>query len=39
MKIAAVVEARPQFIKSALVPRALRQKSHIKEILIDTGQY
>ncbi|MFB0562300.1 MAG: UDP-N-acetylglucosamine 2-epimerase [Candidatus Lokiarchaeia archaeon] len=39
MKIAAAVQAHPQFIKSALVPRALRQESHIREILIHTGQH
>lgn len=39
MKIASVVGARPQFIKFALVSQALRQKSHIKETLIHTGQH
>ncbi|NQV44718.1 MAG: UDP-N-acetylglucosamine 2-epimerase (non-hydrolyzing) [Rhodospirillales bacterium] len=38
MKIATVVGARPQFIKSAPVSRALREQG-IEEILIHTGQH
>jgi UDP-GlcNAc3NAcA epimerase len=39
MKIAAVVGARPQFIKAAMVSRALRDRSDVQEVLIHTGQH
>ncbi len=38
MKIATIVGARPQFIKTALVSRALREAGH-EEFLIHTGQH
>ena len=37
MKFISVVGARPQFIKAALMSRALRQRHH--EILVHTGQH
>ncbi len=39
MKIATVVGARPQFIKAAVVSRALRSSPGMEEILIHTGQH
>jgi len=38
MKIATVLGARPQFIKAALVSKALHEKGH-EELLIHTGQH
>src|SRR5215210_1524335 len=37
--MATVVGARPQFIKAAVVSRALRSTSGAEEILIHTGQH
>ena len=39
MKIASVVGARPQFIKAAVVSRALRATPGVTELLIHTGQH
>ena len=39
MEIVSVVGARPQFIKAAMVSRALRRKQGVEEILIHTGQH
>jgi UDP-GlcNAc3NAcA epimerase len=39
MKIFTVVGARPQFIKAAVVSRALRQRAGYSEILVHTGQH
>jgi UDP-GlcNAc3NAcA epimerase len=39
MKIAAVVGARPQFIKAAMVSRLLRARPGVQEVLIHTGQH
>jgi UDP-GlcNAc3NAcA epimerase len=39
MKIATVVGARPQFIKAAMVSRALRVTPGVEEICIHTGQH
>jgi UDP-GlcNAc3NAcA epimerase len=38
-KICTVVGARPQFIKAAVVSRALRSCDNVNEILIHTGQH
>ena len=39
MKIVTVVGARPQFIKAAVVSRALKNKSGVNEVLVHTGQH
>jgi len=39
MKICSVVGARPQFVKSAAVSRAIRADGRISEVLIQTGQH
>ena len=39
MKIVTVIGARPQFIKAAVVSRAIRQRGDLTEILIHTGQH
>ena len=39
MRIISVVGARPQFVKAAVVSRALRDVSGIDEILVHTGQH
>jgi UDP-GlcNAc3NAcA epimerase len=39
MKILAVVGARPQFVKAAVVSRAMRNMDGIKEVLLHTGQH
>lgn len=39
MKIATVVGARPQFVKAAVVSRALRDAPDIAEVMIHTGQH
>lgn len=38
-KIITIVGARPQFIKAAIVSRALKQQSSFQEILVHTGQH
>lgn len=38
-KICTVVGARPQFIKLAVVSRALRSETELQEVLIHTGQH
>ena len=38
-KIVTVVGARPQFIKLAVVSRALRRRSGFQEVLVHTGQH
>jgi UDP-GlcNAc3NAcA epimerase len=39
MKICSVVGARPQFVKSAAVSRAIQRDGRISEVLIHTGQH
>nr|AOR51119.1 UDP-N-acetylglucosamine 2-epimerase [uncultured bacterium pAW1] len=39
MKIVTVVGARPQFVKAAMVSRALQQFHDIHEVLVHTGQH
>jgi UDP-GlcNAc3NAcA epimerase len=39
LRIVTIVGARPQFIKAAVVSRALRARSGVEEILIHTGQH
>lgn len=39
MKIITVVGARPQFVKAAVVSRALKQHGGMQELLVHTGQH
>jgi UDP-GlcNAc3NAcA epimerase len=39
MNILTVIGARPQFIKAAVVSRALRAKPGVREVLVHTGQH
>ena len=39
MKIATIIGARPQFIKSALVSEKIRQSQFLEEFIIHTGQH
>lgn len=39
MRIATIVGARPQFIKAAVVSRALRTRKDVEEFIIHTGQH
>lgn len=39
MKIATIIGARPQFIKAAVVARALRAKANVTELIVHTGQH
>ena len=39
MKIVTIVGARPQFIKAAVVSRALRETCKFDEVMIHTGQH
>ena len=39
MKIATIVGARPQFVKAAVVSRALRSQPGLREVLVHTGQH
>ncbi|HOF89869.1 MAG TPA: UDP-N-acetylglucosamine 2-epimerase, partial [Armatimonadota bacterium] len=39
MRILTVIGARPQFIKAAVVSRALRDEADMAEVLLHTGQH
>src|SRR5436189_6222516 len=39
MKIITVVGARPQFVKAAVVSRALQQHGGMQELIVHTGQH
>lgn len=39
MKVASVIGTRPQYVKAAIVTRALRDDKRLDEITIDTGQH
>ena len=39
MKITTIIGARPQFIKAAMVSRALRARQGVRELLVHTGQH
>jgi len=39
MKIVTIIGARPQFIKAAVVSRALRKDGNFQEVLVHTGQH
>ena len=39
MKVITIVGARPQFVKAAMVSRALQSQSNVAELLIHTGQH
>ncbi|MGN5376484.1 non-hydrolyzing UDP-N-acetylglucosamine 2-epimerase [Sphingomonas hankookensis] len=39
MKIVTIVGARPQFVKAAVVSRALAEVGHVSEVIVHTGQH
>ena len=39
MKVVTVIGARPQFIKAAVISRAIKNSKYIKEVIVHTGQH
>ena len=39
MKVVSIIGARPQFVKAAVVSRALREDQGVEEFLVHTGQH
>ncbi|PJE48061.1 MAG: UDP-N-acetylglucosamine 2-epimerase (non-hydrolyzing) [Sediminibacterium sp.] len=39
MKIVTIIGARPQFIKAAVISRAIREKGSLIEVIVHTGQH
>lgn len=39
MKIVTIIGARPQFIKAAVISRAIKEYDSIKEVIVHTGQH
>ena len=39
MKVVSIIGARPQFIKAAVVSKALREGQGVEDFLVHTGQH
>lgn len=39
MKVTTIIGARPQFIKAAIVSRAIREQAELHEVVVHTGQH